>query len=506
MSNENDEWEQMAFLMAEMETNGLLAGTESSIDAETKALIGRLISQLSENAPKTEETRIIIQRNLERIQLNHMCRGGCHFVHLSENERFEHDGRSYVSTGDVYLCQRSGRPHICGERCSEKVLVRGSDECMTCPLTRHVLTKVKQYTLSAGRLEEDIRIIGDLVYSRSVYESEDLKDENNGSETRPLAERLMEITENAKDIRRTCELFGEKYKEIPFEAIKAYLIERTKNRAIAYEVFEVEVLSEEHDTKQREKIMEAHQSFINCANEYLLGCTSQGYQCDLLVLVRLFMQTEFQAYNGIYYGSEPSSVKKQLKSQVVDIILYMWDKVCMLSSVQKNSVSFRNYVLVMLTVMSGSADDYPDGMSVHLKIDEGGKPHRIVEDKLESVDSNIFSVVKVEFIPRIPSLVLAKGTVVQHHKKIRTRKRNARTAFASSSSMFGGETNSACRRGAKSNKTTTRERANGRMPALKILPLIYNDVIKNADSLDSIDEWCVRTVLADTDITVHLKK
>lgn len=498
-----DEWEKVKRIMEQMGMqNGEEAQNVSSIEAESAVLVERLVFQMLENLPKTDQYRQQAYISLNRIQLNHLCSGGCRFAHVPVNEAYQYNGKSYRATGEVFVCQVSGRPHLCGEHCNVKVLVRNADDCMTCPYTGFVLTELKQYTLANSRLEKDVRVVGNLLYEPNPWTEDSLAEKDK----RNLRERLMEVTDNTVDLNRTCELFGERFGEISFEVIKGYLVGRVKNRETASEVYDTEVLSEAHEKKQNRVIMGAHRNFIYHVDEYLSKCVEEGRQGDFLVLLKLFMQLEYPVYKGIHYGADPSTVKKRLKSQVIDMILYMWDKVCVLDSVTRHSVQFRAYALGMLTIMSGSADDYPEGMVVYLKIDDNGKPFRVGEERLEQVDLSKFSVVRVEFIPRIASLVLAKGTIVQQQKKSQARKRTWKAAFPKSQNLLGGEVNSACRRGSKANKAPARDRTNGRMPALKIMPFIYNDIINAASSISDIDEYCARTILADTEVTIHLQE
>lgn len=503
---EEEDWKEIERILSTMGVYGMNGyNPQTSIDAESIVLKERLLYQALGNLPQTDHHRYAVYNSFQRIQANHYCTGGCRFINIPQGDCFQHERRTYKATGEVYVCQTSGRIHLCGERCNVKALISDADECMTCPLTHKSLRDIRQYTLANNRLERDVRVVGEMIYEPRPWTDDPIVDTTR-EDCLSLRDRLLAVGGSMRDVTRTCELFGERHKEIDFEIIKDYFLERVKNRAIAERVFETEVLSDEHEKKQKQLILDAHRNFINHANEYLSGCLQKGHQGNLLVLLRLFMQLEFPVYNGVYYGADPSTIKRKLKSQVVDIILYMWEKVCTLNSVHHHNIQFRMYALGMLTIMSGSADDYPDGMVVYLKIDDEGKPYRVVEERLEDVDLSRFSVVRVEFIPRIPSLVLAKGTIVQQQKKSQTRKRSAVAAFSSSNSLFGGEVNSACRRGTKNNKVSTRDRANGRMPALKIMPLIYNDIIANATSIGDLDKYCVRTVLADTDITIHLRK
>lgn len=78
----------------------------------------------------------VAEWNEEYARHSRAMQSGCSFSQLKENEPFYHlgDGRTYLATGEVYVCITSGKPHICTmELCRNQITSR--EDGMTCTLT-----------------------------------------------------------------------------------------------------------------------------------------------------------------------------------------------------------------------------------------------------------------------------------------------------------------------------------------------------------------------------------
>jgi len=353
-----------------------------------------------------------------------------------------------------------------------------------CSLTGRLCVENQQFSLARSREDPDVRVAGSFLCNQHVsgHDTEESMFNNE-----PESASVYVINHSHKYDKEY--LMGLlKTGTAPVEVIRIAK-NRTTWRSMAEKIYEEQVMTSHYVSYQERSIKDAHKSFMENAHRYVHRCAAQGIHYDITHILFMFNQYEKPAYRGVYFTQNVDAVKLALKENVINTMLDVWEKLSRAPGVKRDNFTFQTCARGILVIMAGHSVDHEHGLRVQLKVDrETGEPSRITEyDGVQSVDMKKYEIREFNFIPRVEGLVLAPASIVNQEKS--NRKRTAGTKRGSSSRLIVSSNTRSKKGNGALRRSTGSNRNEGRMPSVKNVHSIVSEIIENAKTSSSIEQF-----------------
>jgi hypothetical protein len=490
---------------------------------------------------RDNEKRAKVETYLNGVLNNHSCSSQCSFTSMRKGLAFYYKQRKYIAVGDVYICKKSSRIHLCLDHCKHQVLCRRG-EGVACSLTGNYLGQ--EFSLATERFGTDQRIAGDFSYD--FFGSITAPSEFNSSkENISIYDLLLRDCGSMYDVKYVLDKYNHlKPENINynynsktimdtqyFKTMKAACVSRISWKKIATQRYDELVMSKEYYQEQNKIIDKAHQTFMTELMKHFDQLAKEGKPFSLEKAVMIFLQTEFPAYYGVNFTKDIDQAIQDMRETIVECMVRMWEKVSTLELVKKNNIQFKDCVVGMLhtlgeetkLVNSSSSsikslhnnrngyinsresrsislnqidnEDDSGGLTSELFVDEHNKPLRISSIPKDYDQTKGYRV-RITFIPKIKGLKLAPTKLVKKKHPTKKRRKSKSNLF-NSYSLFNNQRGSGCK--AKMSNTRMAKMTPQIMPSLKKLNLILNAAIQDSKTIQDLETYCMSNFFPNND-------
>lgn len=397
----------------------------------------------------------------ELIARSEACTATCNFVNLQQGQLFIYEGEKWRATGDIFVCKKTKKVHMCGLRCTYIVIIPPSFNS-TCSLTGNEIAQAM--CLARNRsdrrvLEVGLDIICDYVPSRKedgVTESQALKSaaelyDNLEGDFESNANRVLASTlgtleyyhppsasstvskkhgryEDGDD-----EKDDEAYKRTPsdrsrllhaamnndvlmLEMMRKYrthntdyieekIIERLELKRHASRIWEYRAMRNVHIRHMEINVKKATLEWLKCVDAYYKECIKSKQMIDKLHVLTMFTHFVWGEFEGMFYGMDIDALNQQSRTYYIDCLVKTWEKYQEAPIVAKGTIQFVMCATAILTA-------FHTGFFINVFFTAKDPKPKIWGNLTFSEQKHATSI-KLAFIDPHPNLILTPFDVIK---------------------------------------------------------------------------------------------
>lgn len=478
-------WAQFTKLRAQAATSS--TGPSPSIESEQAFLTNQVKTKKWNHLHRERfmlgaEDDLVAYTNtyFESMEHTHTCSSDCGYAHMVKGKRYRNNGREYIATGDVYVCNTSAKVHLCRSRCMNSCVLLGG-EGLVCTLTGNMIGD--EYSISDVTTGSDVRLCGQSIFRHFGMRNDSAPAANTSQHD--ILSRLMAVCSST--MKDASYVLG-KLPNANFDALAEMCKKRTSWRNLAISTFARMVSQGQYTGLQECGVQDAHSKWVQHCAEYYANCARKGHKVDLIKLVLLWASIERPAYKGMTIGGDPHAVARRLRDKIVEAVIRLWERLSTLKTARTKNTQFGNCLLGMLQYME---DEDGGGLSTQLAVLHDGKPIR--PSALSArMRGDVHHYIEMEFIPRVPGLKLAQPRQVREKNPSRKRRRGI-TGVLDSVSLVNPQRGAGCR----IKKKTPRKKSDvsSQMPSKKTVAMLFTDAITEAATVEELHSYCVSSLI-----------
>ncbi len=431
----------------------------------------------------------------------HQCNMGCNYELLRPGQSFNFEGRSWVATGEVWVCKDYKTVHQCGVGwCRTAVDDDGGKVCTTTGLFM-----AQAMSLARNGCDIDIRVCGDTSYKHGSYVFDvdaTLEHEVEVEEETSLASDATTLLADVKkdkvlNLDDIYGLFKTNIKDVNYvlwaypgveqDVLLMKIAELCEWRKQATHAWAVRAHGVEYMRRLKHTAYVASLKWTKAVDKYMRTQMDKGLPWDRLHILNMWVTTVRPKYDNVYHGGDVVAMNERHKDYYIQTMLNLWERWMSMPELSVPSTRFKDCCTAILTMMS-------EGFYITVYMVDGDeKPYHhmaITAKQQKKVEKVVVWVINAH-----PKLHLVSSDIVRKvQTQMSARKSAERDTTSIVSSAWCGKRICTKKRQSVTNKKKPGTQKSSRMPPLKLLHSIVNDIVKYSSTLAELESYCMQEV------------
>ena len=268
----------------------------------------------------------------------HECTLSCRMTSLDPRQYFKYEGRTYMATGYVFVCQRTTKIHLCGaDYCT---YARLSQEGLVCTLTGMFLAQ--ELSLARTRFDKDIRVAGNEVYNASAARRHVDAPVTSVMSTGLMSELYKLANNITEDVHHVLERY---HGDIKF--IKQKIVQRKEWREYANKAYDKQMLNETYVEILETDAYNATQKWYAQMCERAKKCKERGIPFTRRSIWDSWSAIVEPKYKSVYVG-DVCEKNRLYRDYYINCMLNIWEKFVSMPEVAAREINFSDCCIAIL--------------------------------------------------------------------------------------------------------------------------------------------------------------